>query len=135
LIKARRNRNFLRLKVKQFNTNDKLKKYYKNSEIKLGRGNKQNVMNNVILYDGIELNVKNNGRIISNRFNDFLINVKSDLLIKLRNQQNIINDNTNVITSSLLSIGRINNLLWYNRRGGASIMLYLSMRNMSKSNY
>jgi len=61
-------------------------------------------MKNVILHDSIELNVNNNSQIISNKFNDFFINVKSDLLIKLRNQQNII-DNTNIITSSLLSIG------------------------------
>jgi len=34
----------------------------------IGRDNKQNVLSNVILHDGIELNVKNNGQIISNKF-------------------------------------------------------------------
>lgn len=62
----------------------------------IGRGNKQNhtinTINtiNTIIHNGTELNVKENGNIISNKFNDYFINVASDLLTKLKNQQNVI---------------------------------------------
>jgi len=54
----------------------------------IGRGNKQNRTINTIIHNGTELNVKENGNIISNKFNDYFINVVSDLLTKLKNQQN-----------------------------------------------
>jgi len=58
----------------------------------IGRGHKQNIMKNTILHDGIELNLKENSQIISNKFNDFFINVASDLLTKLKKQQNEIHN-------------------------------------------
>lgn len=51
----------------------------------------------MILRDGIELNISDNGQIISNEFNDFFINVTLDLLTKLRNQQSVINDNADIL--------------------------------------
>jgi len=123
LIKAIRDRDQLHLKVKKYNNNENLKKYYKNFRNKVtqlirnaknsyykselekangnpkmcwklinnlfGRGNKKNRTINTIMHNGTELNVKENGNIISNKFNDYFINMASDLLTKLKNQQNV----------------------------------------------
>ncbi|KAF0704254.1 DDE 3 domain-containing protein, partial [Aphis craccivora] len=56
----------------------------------IDRGNKQNRTINTIMHNGTELNVKDNENIISNKFNDYFINAASDLLTKLKNQQNLI---------------------------------------------
>jgi len=52
----------------------------------IGRSKNQNYITNNILHNGTELNVgiKENGKIISNKFNDFFINVASDLFTKLK---------------------------------------------------
>lgn len=51
----------------------KLKNYF------IGRSKNQNYITNNILHNGTELNIKENGKIILNKFNDFFINVASDL--------------------------------------------------------
>lgn len=54
-------------------------------------------MKNMVLHNSIELNIRGNGQIISNKFNNFFISVTSSLLTKLRNQQNVIHENINTL--------------------------------------